>query len=211
MNTKTVKEKILAAAEQLFWRYGVKTTTLDDVAKQLAISKKTIYQHFTDKEDLLIQVLRDRVIRDQQEFLCAMVNAENPVVEILSALEMLRKHADRVSPNLMIDLRRHYPSAWAIFEQYKESHILKSIRDNIQRGIRDGLYRSDINPDILARMRVEQIELAFNNQFFPADRYDMVDIEQELMHHYVRGLLSETGFTIYNQWLHLQQSQPESL
>lgn len=62
------------------------------------------------------------------------------------------------------------------------------------------LYRSDINPTILARMRAEQIELAFNNDFFPTNQYTMLDIQRELIHHFVRGMLTEKGFTVYNQY-----------
>lgn len=78
---------------------------------------------------------------------------------------------------------------------------MRSILQNIQKGISEGLYRSDLNPAILARLRVEQIELAFDNDIFPTDEYSMHDIQSELIHHFVRGMLTEKGFTIYNQYV----------
>ncbi|QHV95458.1 MULTISPECIES: TetR/AcrR family transcriptional regulator [Spirosoma] len=196
-----MKERILAETERLFWKYGVRSVTMEDIARQLGISKKTIYQHFADKEQILYQVMRDKMVKNQSEMECMTIKTDNPVEEILHVLTMMQKHADQVSPNLLIDIKRHYPQAFALFRQYKEQHIMHSILENIQKGISQGLYRSDINPTLLARLRVEQIELAFNNEIFPTDQYTMLEIQHELMHHFVRGMLTEKGFIIYNQYV----------
>lgn len=196
-----MKERILAEAEQLFWKYGVRSVTMEDIAKPLGISKKTIYQHFTDKEDIIYQVVQNKIVQDQSEVSCMAVDAANPVEEILEVLDMIRKHADKASPNLLIDIQRHYPQAFALFRQHKENYIMRSILENIQKGIEQGLYRADMNPTILARIRVEQIELAFNNEIFPTGKYEMLEIQYEMMHHFVRGMLTEQGFTIYNQYV----------
>ncbi|WP_080059705.1 TetR/AcrR family transcriptional regulator [Spirosoma aerolatum] len=196
-----MKQRILAEAERLFWRYGIRSVTMEDIAKQLGISKKTIYQHFTDKEQILSEVIQDKFGRDHKAMACVAVEAENPVAEIMHVLAMIQKNADQVSPNLLIDMKRHYPQAFALFKQYKEGEVLRSILENIQKGIEQGLYRSDLNPGILARLRVEQIELAFNNDIFPSNQYTMQQIQYELMHHFIRGMLTEQGFTIYNQYV----------
>jgi AcrR family transcriptional regulator len=196
-----MKERILAEAERLFWKYGVRSVTMEDIARQLGISKKTIYQHFSDKEQILYQVIQDKTGRDQVEMECRAIETDNPVEEMLSMLNTLRKKADQVSPNLLIDIKRYYPQAFALFRQYKEEQIMRSILENIQKGMDQGIYRADVNPDILARLRIEQIELAFNNNIFPTDQYTMHDVQAELMHHFVRGMLTEKGFTIYNQYV----------
>lgn len=196
-----MKERILAEAERLFWKYGVRSVTMEDIAHQLGISKKTIYQHFNDKEQILYQVIQDKTGRDQSEMDCMVTETSNPVEEILGVLNMIRKNTDQVSPNLLIDIKRYYPQAFALFRQYKEGQIMRSILENIQKGISQGIYRSDINPTILARLRVEQIELAFNHDLFPSEQYSMHDVQAELMHHFVRGMLTEKGFTIYNQYV----------
>ena len=196
-----MKERILAEAEQLFLKYGVRSVTMEDIAKPLGISKKTIYQHFTDKEDILFQVVQYRILHDQSEVTCMAIDASNPVEEILVVLDMMRKHADKISPNLMMDIQRHYPQAYDLYRQHKENYIMRSILENIQKGIAQGLYRADMNPAILARMRIEQIELGFNNDVFPTDQYGMLEIQYEMMHHFVRGMLTEPGFTIYNQYV----------
>ena len=196
-----MKERILSEAEKLFWRYGVRSVTMDDIARQLGISKKTIYQHFSDKEEILYQVLEQKINEDITEMRCFSNEGINPIEELMMVLEMMRKKQGQVSPNLLIDIKRHYPQAFAMFRKYMDHHLMKSILENIQNGMAQGLYRDDMNPSILARMRVEQIELAFNNDFFPDDKYSMLDIQRELIHHFVRGMLTEQGFTIYNQYV----------
>jgi TetR/AcrR family transcriptional regulator, cholesterol catabolism regulator len=195
-----MKDKILEEAERLFWKYGVRSITMDDIAKRLAISKKTIYQHFTDKEDILIQVTQFRLNKDHEMVACAAVDSQTPIHEILAMLDELRKNADKVNPTLMMDIKRYYPRAWELYLKFKEEFILKVMIDNIRRGIRDGYFRADLNPEILARMRVEQVEMAFEMSVFPADTYDMMTIQQALTHHFVRGLLTEKGFSIYNEY-----------
>ncbi|AQG81513.1 TetR/AcrR family transcriptional regulator [Spirosoma montaniterrae] len=211
-----MKERILSEAERQFWKYGVRSVTMEDIARQLGISKKTIYQHFTDKEDILYQVLQERINEDHLEMDCMANEAHNPIEELLLVLDMMRKKQQQVSPNLLIDIKRHYPQAFALFRQHMDQHIMKSILENIQRGISQGWYRKDINATILARMRVEQIELAFNNDFFPATQYTMFDIQHELIHHFVRGMLTEEGFRFYNQLVNTRnheskEYQPDSV
>ncbi|WP_020605842.1 TetR/AcrR family transcriptional regulator [Spirosoma spitsbergense] len=196
-----MKERILAEAERLFWKFGVRSVTMEEIAKQLGISKKTIYQHFSDKEQILYQVIQHKTSRNQSEMDCMVTDTANPVEEILNVLNMMQKNADQVSPNLLMDIKRYYPQAFSLFRQYKEGQIMRSILENIQKGILQGLYRADMNPAILARLRVEQIELAFNHDLFPSDQYSMHDVQAELIHHFVRGMLTEKGFEVYNQYV----------
>lgn len=196
-----MKERILAEAERLFWKFGVRSVTMEEIAKQLGISKKTIYQHFSEKEQILYQVIQQKTSRNQSEMECMVIDTANPIEEILSVLNMMQKNADQVSPNLLMDIKRYYPQAFSLFHQYKEGQIMRSILENIQKGIAEKLYRADINPAILARLRVEQIELAFNHDLFPSDQYSMQDVQAELMHHFVRGMLTEKGFEVYNQYV----------
>ena len=196
-----MKERILTEAERLFWKFGVRSVTMEEIAKQLGISKKTIYQHFSDKEQILYQVIQHKTSRNQSEMECMVIDTANPVEEILNVLNMMQKNADQISPNLLMDIKRYYPQAFSLFRQYKEGQIMRSILENIQKGILEGLYRAEINPAILARLRVEQIELAFNHDLFPSDQYSMHDVQAELIHHFVRGMLTEKGFEVYNQYV----------
>ncbi|GAA4449545.1 TetR/AcrR family transcriptional regulator [Nibrella saemangeumensis] len=195
-----MKEKILTEAEGLFWKYGVKSITMDDIARQLGISKKTIYQHFEDKEDIVFQVVKDKLDRDEEEFQCQFRGAGNPVEEILRVSELLRQHAVTVNPSMVLDVQRHYPKAWAVFLKHKEQYILTSIQDNLRRGVQEGLYRPDIDIEVMARLRIESVQLGFDERVFPGSRANVLAVQEQLLHHFIRGLLTEKGFSVYNQY-----------
>ena len=195
-----MKKKILAEAENLFWKYGVKSITMDDIARQLGISKKTIYQHFEEKEDIVYQVVKDKLERDEEEFQCHFRDADNPVAEILKVSKLLRQHAVTVNPSMVLDVQRHYPKAWDVFLRHRENYILTSIRDNLERGIQQGLYRSDINIEVMARLRIESVQLGFDERVFPGAKENVLAVQEQLLHHFIRGLLTEKGFSVYTQY-----------
>lgn len=192
-----MKEKILAEAERLFWKYGVRTITMDDIARRLAISKKTIYQHFTDKEDIVHQVVEWHLEHERSEY-CRLNEQElNPIHEMMLASDMMRKHVDNVNPSLFLDVQRYFPKAWEAFLRHKEGHIIKDIMANLQRGVEQGLYQADINIETMARLRVELIQLGFDDRVFPHLR-DIYAVQDQLLHHFIRGILTPQGFAIYN-------------
>ena len=196
--TGTIKDKILSESEKLLWKYGVRTITMDDIARRLGISKKTIYQHFTDKEDIVYQVIDYHLTSEICEVDELLKLAANPVEEMLLVSDMMRKHADAINPSLLIDVQRYYPKAWAVFLEHKENRIIKDITASLQRGVEQGLYRADLDLETMARLRVELIQLAFDDRVFPHIT-DVLTLQDQLLHHFVRGILTDAGFVAYNQ------------
>ena len=195
---ETIKEKILSESEKLLWKYGVRTITMDDIARRLGISKKTIYQHFSDKEDIVFQVVNYHLTNEMCEVDKLMGVAGNPVEEMLLVSDMMRRRADAVNPSLLVDVQRYYPKAWGAFLEHKENRIIKDIKASLQRGVDQGLYRADINLETMARLRVELIQLGFDDRIFPHTT-DVMALQEQLLHHFVRGILTDTGFVAYNQ------------
>ena len=192
-----IKEKILVESQKLLWKYGVRTITMDDIARRLGISKKTIYQHFVDKEDIVYQVISHHLGNEMCEVDKLMEVAANPVEEMLLVSEMMRRHADAVNPSLLVDVQRYYPKAWAVFLEHKENRILKDITDSLKRGVEQKFYRTDIDLETMARLRVELIQLGFDDRVFPHTK-DVMVLQDQLLHHFVRGILTDAGFVAYN-------------
>ncbi len=208
VNNTPMKEKILTEAEKLFWKYGVRTVTLDDIARRLGISKKTIYQHFPDKEDIVYQVVMHRMSEDETEMNCLNELSQNPVEQMLMLADAFKEHGKDVNPNVIADVQRYYPKAWSVFLTHKENYILAGLKDNLQRGVAQGYYRPDIDVDVMARLRAELVQIGFDDQIFPTDRLSILSIQDQLQHHFVRGLLTEQGFTIYHQYNQSKQHEP---
>ncbi|MFC5410947.1 TetR/AcrR family transcriptional regulator [Larkinella bovis] len=205
-----IKERILEKAEALFWKFGTRSITMDDISRDIGISKKTLYQHFVDKDDIVYQVILYRMDKNRENVSCHISTAHDPIEEILLGSEMLRQQLSDMNPALMIDIQRHYPRAWEICTEFKEKFILESIRLNLRRGIEQGLYRSEIDVEIMARLRVELIRMAFDTDVFPKGLAAMIEVQIQLLHHFVRGILTEKGSIIYNQYVQKYQNVPAS-
>ncbi|RYG35194.1 MAG: TetR/AcrR family transcriptional regulator [Chitinophagaceae bacterium] len=205
-----MKERILLKAEALFWKFGTRSITMDDISRDIGISKKTLYQHFTDKDDIVYQVMLYRLAKNRENVSCYIAAAHDPIEEILLASEMMRQHLAEMNPALWIDVQRHHPRAWEVCTEFKEKFLLESIRANLKRGIEKEFYRSDIDVEIMARLRMELIRMAFDTDAFPRGVTAMIEVQIQLLHHFVRGILTEKGILIYNQYVKEHQNDPAS-
>jgi AcrR family transcriptional regulator len=196
----SVKERIIKEAFNLFWRYGIKSVTMDDIAKELGISKRTIYQHYPDKEAIVVLAVQQEL--DIQQYQMDKMDAENlnPIAEMIRASDYMRISLAHMNPVLFNDLKKYHPQAWDLFYKYKHQYIIKGIRDNLIKGQQMFLYRKDINVEILALLRIEQVEMAFDPTIFPADRFNMMNVQMEFVHHFLRGILTESGFEYYTKY-----------
>ncbi|WP_266361945.1 TetR/AcrR family transcriptional regulator [Tellurirhabdus rosea] len=207
-----VKERIIKETEALFWKYGVRSITMDDIARQIGISKKTIYQHFTDKDDIVFQVMHYRMELDRKNADCQMAEIENPIEEMLMVSEMMRTQLATMNPSLIIDVQRHYPRAWQVFTDFKEKFVLEQIRENLRRGVAQGLYLASVDIEIMSRLRIELVQLGFNELIFPVSRSrTLADVQIQLLHHFIRGILTEKGISIYNQYLTEYRNEQASI
>jgi AcrR family transcriptional regulator len=200
MGNDSVKEKIISESIDLFMNYGVRSVTMDEIAKHLGISKKTIYQHFKDKEEIIIQSTalyfeREHAVMDQIEY-----GAENAVEHLYNLTICLRDRIKNTNTNVLFDLKKYYQTAFEKYKLYKHDVIFNSVLKNIKRGIEEGLFRSDINPEILAYLRIGEIELSFNREYFPDDKYTLVEIHEQLFEHFTYGILSEKGFKLFETY-----------
>ncbi len=184
----------------LFWRYGVKSVTMDDIAKELGISKKTIYQQFSDKDAIVKEVVEIELNSEQCDIDRLEAEANDPIEEVMRTSDYMRASFATMNPVLLNDLKKYHPKAWASFQKHKHEHIIQSISGNLQRGVAAGLYRNDIDVDVLARMRVEQIEMAFDPAIFPPQKFAMIEVHTQLIHHFLRGILTAQGFEVYNNY-----------
>ncbi len=193
-----VKDRILKSSLDLFWRYGIKSVTMDDVAKELGISKRTIYQHFKDKNEIVKVVIKHSLERESCDFNELEQRSINPIDEIIQISKHMRVSLSNMNPAVLYDLKKYHPQAWVLFNDFKYNMVLQSVRDNLLRGQKEGLFRKGLDVEVLARLRIEQIEMAFDPVLFPFGEFNMVEVQIEFLNHFVRGILTSAGFNYYN-------------
>ena len=196
-----MRERIIKEAYKLFWRYGIKSVTMDDIAKDLGISKRTIYQHFPDKEAIVILVVKQELETQQCQMDKMDEDKLNPIAQMIQGADYMRISLAHMNPVVFHDLKKYHPLAWEMFHQYKHEYIIKEIRENLVEGVEAGLYRKEINVDMLSILRVEQVLMAFDPTVFPADRFNMMNIQMEFVKHFLHGILTPRGLEYYTKYI----------
>lgn len=187
-----IKEK----AHVLFMQYGLRSVSMDDIASKLGMSKKTIYQYYADKDELIVAVITEELQRSQHCCEQDQQRSVNAIQEIFLAMEMVIAMMGSMNPSLVYDMQKYHPRAFEKFQQHKNDFLYGVIRTNMERGIREGLYREDINLDILSRYRVESIMLPFNPDFYTKVKYSLAKMEEEMIIHFLFGLASPKGYKL---------------
>lgn len=188
-----VKDRILTKAAELFIRYGIRSITMDEIATQLGISKKTIYQFFTDKDDLVSAVIDREVQKNELECAEYRDSAMDAVHEVFLAVEDLELMLKYTNPLMLYDLEKYHPHAFQEVKGYKYQFLYESLLDNLRRGIEEGVYRSDIQKDIVAKNRIESVFLVFDPDLFPHSRYSMSEVNFELALLFLHGIATDKG------------------
>jgi AcrR family transcriptional regulator len=188
-----VKERILQKAHELFNRYGIRSVSMDDIATQLGMSKKTLYQYYTDKDELVTAVFTGVMEHNKVECSSNQTSAENPIHEVFMAFDMMQDLFVNMNPSVLFDMEKYHANCFKKFQEHKNGFMYRMIRDNIERGIEAELYRSDMDVDVMTRYRIHSIMLAFNPDIFPNNRNNIVHIEQQLLEHFLNGLATTKG------------------
>lgn len=189
-----VRQKILTQAQELFMKYGIRSVTMNDIAKELGMSKKTIYKYFNDKNEIVTLVTEQQCARDMADIIRLQEEARDAIDAILKISVHFRKVYENMNPSMIYDMEKYHPNAWKVSEKKRDVAILEQFTGNMRRGIEEGLYRSGINIELLSRMHIKQMELASNEKIFPPDQFDFLDIHLEIVEHFIRGIVTREGF-----------------
>ncbi|HEY0749603.1 MAG TPA: TetR/AcrR family transcriptional regulator [Chitinophagaceae bacterium] len=188
-----VKQRILLKASDLFNRYGIRSVSMDDIAAQLGMSKKTLYQYYTDKDGLVDDVFTS-IMEDNKDNCChAQQKADNALHEIYLAFEKVMKMFGEMNPSVLFDMEKYHPKSYKKFKDFQNGFLYKMLTDNLKRGIEEGLYRERIDIDVLSRYRIQSIMMPFDSEIFPNNRTQLVHIEQVLIEHFLWGIATSKG------------------
>ena len=196
----TTGERIKQKAHELFMQFGLKSVSMDDIATKLGISKKTIYQFYIDKDALVDDVIKS--VLEHSETCCTKDTkvAENAVHEIFLAMDFIMEVFRSMNPSLIYDMQKYYPAAYQKFLQHKNDYLFGVVKQNLQRGIKEELYRADLKVELIARFRVESMMLPFNPEFHTKVKYNLAAIEQEITLHFLFGMVSPKGYKLATKY-----------
>jgi len=193
---KDLLKRVLEESGEVFMKYGVKSVTMDDISKKLGISKKTLYTVIKDKNELIEKTsfsISDKVLSNINELLKKKLD---PINELLEIENIVCETITSFNPSVIHQFQKYYPEIHTKLRNRQREAIIEMIKDNLRRGINDGLYRDDLNIEIMAQLDYSTNFILINPDFFPAKEFEIKEIKHQYMIYHLRGIATSKGLSI---------------
>jgi TetR/AcrR family transcriptional regulator, cholesterol catabolism regulator len=187
------QDKWLKRVQDLFLRLGIKSITMDDVARELGISKKTLYTFVNSKDDLVYKVLEMHIEQEKRDCEIMYSKAKNAIEEMFFVIESNSQQMEQMKANIVYDLQKYHREAWELMHEFQQGFLYQVVKANLQRGVSEGLYRNDFDVDIVTRLHIAASFQLFDETIFPQNTFKRDVIFKEYLMHYLHGILSEKG------------------
>ena len=204
--TMSVKERIQTKAHELFMQFGIRSVSMDDIANSLGMSKKTLYQYFADKDELVDAVVDAHITIIQANCTGCRKVATNAVHEIFLTMENIIEQLSNMNPMVLNDLEKFHFRAYRRFVEHKTKFLAKIIRENIEWGKKEELYREEIDVDVLSKFRLESMMIPFNISVFPPGKYNLAETSAIIIEHFIYGLVTIKGHKLIQKY---KQTRPD--
>lgn len=195
-----MKIRIAEKARELFMRYGIKSITMDEIATQMGISKKTIYQHFVDKDALVLEVFMHVMQQNKAAIIKSKELAENAVHEQFLCSDVVSEMFAHMNPMLLFDMQRFHPLVHKQFEQYKKQFVIGIIQQNIERGIHEEVYRADIDVHLISWLMLESNFICMHQPEIRDSITNLAKVEKQLTDFFLHGLSTTKGIKLIQKY-----------
>ncbi len=193
-------ERIIQGAEELFLTTGIKSVTMDDIARHLGMSKKTIYQFFKDKNELVIALVKRKLQEDEDQMADIISRSGNVIEEMVNMMKCSEEIFSRINPIVIHEMQKYHPEAWTHFQNFKSGVMIHTMEELLTKGIKQGYIRPDIDVKVIARMRMNLVELGFNSNVFPVAEFNTWTVQQQFNEHFNYGICTLKGYKLLNQY-----------
>ncbi|MFY0673742.1 MAG: TetR/AcrR family transcriptional regulator [Bacteroidia bacterium] len=184
---------ILQKVFPLIFKYGVRSLTMDDIANKLGISKKTLYLYFENKADLIEKIMLMHIAGERELCENVMTDETNAIDQLVQIYSYNLKSVGNINHTLIFELKKYYGSVWQKFEEHKNNYIIHSVRTNIELGQKQGLFRMDLDSEIISRIHTNRIDMIMDGDVFPSTDFSLKDVIKELLVYHLRGISTEKG------------------
>lgn len=185
--------QIIDQSSKVFMRLGVRSVNMDDIAQHLRISKKTLYQYVKDKNELVTRVISHICSHHNTCITSICGQGHNAIDENFEITKFVAAQVGDMHPSIHFDLEKYHPEAWALLQSTEREDIYKCVTSNMQKGVKEGLYREDLNIDVVARIYIARFDVTFDGELFPKESYRFEDVIWEMFRYHIRGIASDKG------------------
>lgn len=195
------KLDIIRGALEVYMKYGIKSVTMDEMARQLGISKKTLYQYVSDKNDLVEECIKCAHQMDIEIIKIIIEQNENAIDEVLAISNHVSNELKKVHPSIFFDLGKYHPNALNMMRCHKDDFIKSCIQSNLHKGIKQGLYRQNMNVNVIAAMYINTVDQVLAGEIQHQLNLPSELIYEEVYRYHIRGIASEKGIEYLKQKL----------
>lgn len=200
-----MKEKIIEKASDMFMSLGFKSVTMDDIANEMGISKKTIYAHFNNKETI-IAVVTDAIFEKvSQDIDCICELDKNPIEETYEIKKRVMEHMRDEKTSPWHQLQKYYPNIYQNIKNRQFSFMQECVVKNLYKGIEQGLFRENIDVQFVARIYFNGVMGIKDNNLFPMSMFKGSALYEMFLEYHLRGIVTPEGRKILNQLIHSNQ------
>jgi AcrR family transcriptional regulator len=189
MERKEIVKKVCT----LYKTYGIKSITMDDAARHLGISKKTLYQFFSDKSQMVKEAIAVEIETKQQNFSALSDQALNAIEELLVYYKIQIKMILDYKPNFIYDLKKYYPDIYNNYVTIKRQKILESVEQNLKKGIKEGFFRADLDVSVISRLTLMRIEGMIYSGLFTIEEMMSPEVFTGIFYYHVYGIVTDKG------------------
>lgn len=199
MFTSKSEQNIIEKIEDLFLNYGIKSISMDEISRHLGISKKTLYQYVDNKADLIQKVISGHIHKEIEALEKIKKAAPNAISQMIEIAWYIKQQLRKLNPSTVYDLQKYYPESWDLLNHYHKENVFELIRENMNWGIEEGIYRADLNVEIISRLYVSVADIIINPTIFPSPQFNLIDLHKEYMSHHLRGIISPEGMETFER------------
>lgn len=192
---------LLLQASELFLKHGIKSLTMNDIAGKLGISKKTLYNYVSDKNDLVKKCMQLNIDSKECDMHVACNDSHNAIEELINMSRIAGEIMGKMHPSILFDLQKYHPEAWSLVREFEDKTIFGLTKANLQKGIEQGIYRAEMKVDIIALLYVSVVQSIFNNTAPTKEGVSISEYYFEIFNYHIRGIANNQGVKLINQYL----------
>jgi len=196
-----MKCPILTKATEMFLALGFKSVTMDDIASEMGISKKTIYQRFSTKPELVKQATLELFESISQDIDSIRALEKDPIEELFEIKKIISTHLKNESASSIYQLQKYYPKIHATLKKKQFEKMDDCVIKNLKEGIKLGLYRNEINVEAIGRFYFAGLTSLKDVDLFPTNTFDSKDLQNQYLEYHLRGICTSKGLNKLEQLL----------
>lgn len=195
--------QILKVTSIMFRKYGIRSISMDDIARELGMSKKTLYQYVENKNDLVEKLLAN-IINSSAACITEDTTGMNAIDILLEVSVKVSHEIKEMNPAIAFDLEKFYPALYRTFVHAKRDHVYRKIKENLEQGINEGIYRTDLDADLVSKLYVQKLIDLHDPEFLSSLDFSFEKVFQVMFDHHIRGIANLVGLAYYEKQINKQ-------